>query len=207
MDTAEFISFCDGIPAEVSQVGPRRNTYKDECVRIKDALTPVGDEGVSFTEFKKLRTGIIYLSIIDETKDYSPYYYILEKISGFFNGSTPRIADWSNKVWKDVIAYAKSLPEYPKTDAFTNEFIRTRERKRAKAAKRLTDLGVKLSVKECDLVVDQLEGVYGRMEQLLCEIGGENALKLLLAELPYKKDIGRYLVPHQGNQPMPTFVE
>ncbi len=55
MDTAEFISFCDGIPAEVSQVGPRRNTYKDECVRIKDALTPVGDEGVSFTEFKKLR--------------------------------------------------------------------------------------------------------------------------------------------------------
>lgn len=44
MDTAEFISFCDGIPAEVSQVGPRRNTYKDECVRIKDALTPVGDE-------------------------------------------------------------------------------------------------------------------------------------------------------------------
>ena len=44
MDTAEFISFCDGIPAEVSQVGPRRNTYKDECVRIKEARTPVGDE-------------------------------------------------------------------------------------------------------------------------------------------------------------------
>ena len=44
------------------------------------------------------------------------------------------------------------------------------------------------SVKECDLVVDQLEGVYGRMEQLLCEIGGENALKMLLAELPYKKN-------------------
>ncbi len=207
MDTAEFISFCDGIPAEVQHDGSRRGTYKEECIKIKDALTPVGDECVSFTEFKKLRTGIIYLSIIDDTKDYSPYYYILEKISGFFNGSTPRIADWSNKVWKDVIAYAKSLPEYPKTDAFTNEFIRTRERERAKAAKRLTALGVKLSVKECDLVVDQLEGLYGRMEHFLCEIGGENALKMLLAELPYKKDTGRYLVPHQGNQPMPTFVE
>lgn len=207
MDTAEFITLCDGIPAEVRQDRPRRDTYKEDCIKIKDALTSVGDEGVSFAEFKKLRTGFIYLSIIDDTKDYSPYYYIFEKISGHFNDSTPRIADWSSQVWKDVIAYAKSLPEYPKTDAFTNKFIRTRERERAKAAKRLMALGVKLSVKECDLVVDQLDGVYGRIEQLLCEIGGEDALKMLLAELSYQKEIGRYLVPHQGNQVMPTFVE
>jgi len=207
MDTSEFIILCDGIPAEVRQDGPRGNANKEERVKIKDALTPDGDEGVSFVEFKKLRTGFIYLSIIDDTKDYSPYYYILEKISEHFNGSTPRIADWGSQVWKDVIAYAKSLPEYPKTDAFTKELVRTRERERAKAAKRLTALGVKLSVNDCDLVFDQLDGVYSCIKQLMSEIGGENALKMLLAELPYKKDIGRYLVPHQGNQPMPTFVE
>ena len=207
MNTEEFIALCDGIPAEVRQEGPHGNPYNEERVKIKDALTPVGDEGVSFAEFKRLRTGFIYLSIIDDTKDYSPYYYILEKISGHFNGSTPRIADWSSQVWKDVIAYAKSLPEYPRTNAFTNEFIRTRERERAKAAKRLTLLGVKLSVKDCDLVVDQLDGVYARIEQLMNEIGGENALKIMLAELPYVKETGRYLVPHQGNQPVSTLIE
>ena len=205
MDIAEFIKLCDGISAEVRQDGPRKSTYKEEYIRIKDALTPVGDESVPFTEFKKLRTGFIYLSIIDDTKDYTPYYYILEKISDYCGGSMPRIVDWSSQAWRDVIAYAKSFPEYPKTDAFTNEFIRIRERERAKAAKRLSAFGVKISVNECDLVFEQLDGVYDRIEQLMSEIGGENALKILLAELPYQQEIGRYLVPHQGNQPMPTF--
>ena len=207
MDTSEFIKLCDGIPSETRKEEPREILYKEEYVNIKNMLTPLGDEGMPFAEFKKLRTGFIYLSIIDDTKDYNPYYYILEKISEHFNGSTHRIADWSSQVWKAVIAYAKSLPEYPKTDAFTNEFIRTRERERAKAAKRLTAFGAILSVKDCDLEIKQLDGVLSRIDQLMCEMGGENVLNMLLKELTYQKEFGRYLVPHQGNQPMPTFIE
>lgn len=207
MDTTEFIKLCDGIPAETRKEVSHRNAYKEECVKIKDALTPVNDKGVPFSEFKKLRTGFIYLSIIDEEKDYSPYYYILEKVSEQFNGSTNRIAEWSSRVWKDVIAYAKSLPEYPRTDAFTNEFVRTRERERAKAAKRLTTFGVTLSVEDCDLVIEHIECVLDRIERLMSEIGGENVLKMLLSELSFKKEYGRYLVPHQGNQPVTSFVE
>lgn len=207
MDTSEFIKLCDGIPSETRKEEPRKILYKEKYVNIKNMLTPLGDEGMPFAEFKKLRTGFIYLSIIDDTKDYNPYYYILEKISEHFNGSTHRIADWSSQVWKAVIAYAKSLPEYPKTDAFTNEFIRTRERERAKAAKRLTAFGAILSVKDCDLEIKQLDGVLSRIDQLMCEMGGENVLNMLLKELTYQKEFGRYLVPHQGNQPMPTFIE
>ena len=207
MDTSEFIKLCDGIPSETRKEEPREILYKEKYVNIKNMLTPLGDEGMPFAEFKKLRTGFIYLSIIDDTKDYNPYYYILEKISEHFNGSTHRIADWSSQVWKAVIAYAKSLPEYPKTDAFTNEFIRTRERERAKAAKRLTAFGAILSVKDCDLEIKQLDGVLSRIDQLMCEMGGENVLNMLLKELTYQKEFGRYLVPHQGNQPMPTFIE
>lgn len=207
MDTSEFIKLCDGIPSETRKEEPREILYKEEYVNIKNMLTPLGDEGMPFAEFKKLRTGFIYLSIIDDSKDYNPYYYILEKISEHFNGSTHRIADWSSQVWKAVIAYAKSLPEYPKTDAFTNEFIRTRERERAKAAKRLTAFGAILSVKDCDLEIKQLDGVLSRIDQLMCEMGGENVLNMLLKELTYQKEFGRYLVPHQGNQPMPTFIE
>lgn len=207
MDTSEFIALCDGVQAEERTTNLHGSVYEEGCVRIKDALTPNGEKGTPFSEFKQLRTGFIYLSIIDDSRDYSPYYYILEKISGYFNGSTALIADWSNKVWKDVIAYAKSLPEYPKTDDFSNELTRVRERERARAAKRLTALGAVLSVKDCDLMVDNQEGVCERIEQLLCEIGGENALNMMLSKLMYKKEYGRYLVPHQGNQPMLTSVE
>ena len=207
MDTTQFIALCDGIAAEARPAAQRMNLYEEERVRIKDALTPSGDEGMLFAEFKKLRSGFIYLSIIDNTKDYSSYYYILEKISEHFNGSTYRIADWSSDVWKKVIAYAKSLPEYPKTDAFTNEFIRTRERAVAWAAKRLALKGAAVTVVDCEPQIQQTECIYVRIEQLMAEIGGENALHKLLSELPYRSEIGRYLVPHQGNQMMLSFME
>jgi len=100
MNTTEFIALCEGVPAEVKTSAPGGSAYEEECVKIKNALTPAADEGMLFSEFKKLRTGFIYLSIIDDTKDYSPYYYILEKVSDNFNGSTHKIADWSSDVWK-----------------------------------------------------------------------------------------------------------
>lgn len=98
MDTAQFIVLCDGTPAALWPAGKLASTYQDECVNIKDPLTVTGQNGTPFAEFKKLRTGFIYLLYIDKSKDYAPYYYILEKISGHFNGSTPKIAEWSSKI-------------------------------------------------------------------------------------------------------------
>ncbi len=207
MNTTEFIALCDGVLAEVQSTTPQRNAYEEERVMIKDAITPAKDEGMLFSEFKRLRTGFIYLSIIDDTKDYSPYYYILEKVSENFNGSTHKIADWSSDVWKGVIAYAKSLPEYPRTNAFTNELFRVREREVAKAAKRLVAYGAKVTVEDCELVIRDIEGIYTRIELLFYEIGGENALRFLLSEIPFVKEISRYLVPHQVNTPMLNMVE
>lgn len=207
MDTNKFMTLCDGISAEEDSTSHHINASKEECIRIKDALTPKGEDGILFAEFQKLQTGFIYLSIIDNSKDYKPYYYILEKISEFLNNNTNYIADWNSQAWKDVIAYCKSLPEYPRTDGFNNEFIKKRERERAEAAKRLTELGVTLSVKNCDLVIEHIEEVYNRIDLLMKEIGGENALNILLSELSYDKKFGRYIVPHQGNQPICVEIE
>ncbi len=206
MDTVQFMTLCDGIPAELRTSSPKGGIAQEERVRIKDSLTRVS-MGEPYTDFMKLRTGFIYLQYIDKSTDYAPYYYILEKISEHFNASTKYIAEWSSQAWKDVIAYCKSLPEYPRTNAFTNEFLRTRERERAKAATRLTAYGAIPAVVDCELEISNLEGVYQRIEQLMTEIGGEQALGIMLGELPFRNEIGRYLVPHQGNQPMPSFVE
>lgn len=207
MDTAQFIVLCDGTPAALWPAGKLASTYQDECVNIKDPLTVTGQNGMPFAEFKKLRTGFIYLLYIDKSKDYAPYYYILEKISGHFNGSTPKIAEWSSKVWKDVIAYCKSLPEYPRTNDFQNGLTRTEERERAMAATRLRPLGANPMVKDCDLKIENLEAVYDKIEQLMKEIGGANALHLLIERLSYKNEIGRFLVPHTGNPVMTSMVE
>lgn len=206
MDTTQFMALCDGIPAEARVGAPKGRIAQEERVRIKEPLTRTS-MGEPYADFMKLRTGFIYLQYIDESKDYSPYYYILEKISEHFNGSTKYIAEWSSQAWKDVIAYCKSLPEYPRTNAFTNECFRTRERERAKAATRLTVYGAIPAVVDCELEITNLKGVYQVIEELITEIGGVQALEMMLSELPFNSDFGRYVVPHQGNQTMPTFVE
>lgn len=71
-----------------------------------------------YREVLNLRTGFIYLSEIDESRDYSSYFYILEKITDHFNASVKEIASWSNQVWLDVIYFVKRLSEYPRTNAF-----------------------------------------------------------------------------------------
>jgi len=207
MDTDQFIALCDGTPAIAWPAGKTAPTYQEECVNIKDLLTVAGQDGSPFAEFIKLRTGFIYLSYIDKSKDYAPYYYILEKISGHFNGSTPKIAEWDSKVWKDVIAYCKSLPEYPRTNDFINGLTRTEERERAKAATRLQKLGAQPIVENCELKIENQEAVYGKIELLMKEIGGVNALHILMEGLPYNKEIGRFLVPHPGNPVMPSMAE
>lgn len=181
MDTTQFIALCDGIPAEVRTGSPKGGITQEERVRIKDTLAR-SIMGAPYAEFMKLRTGFIYLQYIDKSKDYAPYYYILEKISEHFNGSTKYIAEWDAQAWKAVIAYCKSLPEYPRTNAFTNVFQRTRERERAKAATRLTKYGATPAVVDCELKISNLEGVYQKIEQLMTEIGGEQALEMNAAD-------------------------
>lgn len=206
MDTNQFMTLCDGITAEVRQL-VHGSRFEMERVKIKEALSSTDVKRVPYADFTKLHTAFIYLSVIDNTKDYSPYYYILEKVREHFNGATKEIADWSTKAWKDVIAYCKSLPEYPKTNAFTNGLMYVRERTRASAAKRLESIGAALSMQDNELKIDHQEAVFALIESLITDIGGARALDLMMKELPYENRIGRYLVPHQGNMPMASMVE
>ena len=115
MKTDDFIVLCDGISCESRlQVKP---TYEEEKVCIHDRLAESGLERMPYRDVLNLRTGFIYLSEIDDSRDYSSYFYILEKITEHFNASVKEVAAWSNGAWHDVIQFVKSLPEYPRTNA------------------------------------------------------------------------------------------
>ena len=149
MTTDGFIVLCDGISCESKlQIKP---TYEEEKVRIHDRLADAGIEQMPYRDVLNLRTGFIYLSEIDDSRDYSSYFYILEKITEHFNASVKEVAAWSNVVWYEVIQFVKSLPEYPRTNAFELEEFCKKERERARAAKRLRCLGATLTVKDNDL--------------------------------------------------------
>jgi hypothetical protein len=205
MTTDEFIALCDGIGV-VNKL-KTKPTYHEEKVRIHDKLADASLERMRYREVLNLRTGFIYLSEIDDTRDYSTYFYILEKITEHFNASVKEVASWSNDVWRDVIHFVKSLPDYPRTNAFVHEEFRKQERERARAALRLRCYGVALSVKDNDLELANTEGVIAHINTLARRIGGYKGLMMLLEKIPYITNFGRYLEPHQGNLPMMSMVE
>lgn len=110
MTTDEFIVLCDEISSDSKlQIKP---TFEEEKVSIPDRLADASLEQMPYREVLNLRTGFIYLSEIDDSRDYSTYFYILEKITEHFIASVKEVAAWSNRVWYDVIQFIKSLPEY-----------------------------------------------------------------------------------------------
>lgn len=207
MTTSEFISFCDGIVT--SQKFEREPSHDVKVRSVKAPLTDETLNQMAYKEILDLRTGFIYLSIIDSENEerYKECFYILERITEHFNASVPKIASWTAPVWKDVIKFVKQMPEYPRTNAFFLEELRCQERERARAAVRLREYGVVVRVEDNDLVLYNTNPLFLKINQLAESIGGINGIKLLLKSLEYKREIGRFLVPHQGNLPAMTMVE
>lgn len=205
MTTDDFIVLCDGIVCESNlQFTP---TYEEEKVRIHDRLADTSLEQMPYRDVLKLKKGFIYLSEIDDSRDYSSYFYILERITEHFNASVKGVASWSNMVWHDVILFVKGMPEYPRTNAFVSEEFCKPERERARAAKRLKRFGATLTIKDNDLEITNLDGTIDCINTLAGCIGGYEGLRMLLEKLPFEASFGRYLLPHQGNIPMMSMLE
>lgn len=205
MTTDEFIVLCDGIVCKSNlHIKP---THEEEKECIHDRLVDTSIEQMPYRDVLKLKMGFIYLSEIDDSRDYSSYFYILESITEHFNASVKNVASWSNMVWHDVILFVKSLPEYPRTNAFVYEEYYKPERERARAAKRLKRFGATLSIKNNDIEITNLDGVIDYINSLAGSIGGYEGVRMLLEKLSYKASFGRYLVPHQGNLPTMSMLE
>lgn len=200
MDNIQFLTLCNGIqPPKLAQ---RPSDPNADSVAIHDALLAGGQTMMPYRKVIDMKTGFIMLSIIDDVnaKQYEECFYILEKVTEYFNtADTKEVADWCEPVWHNVITFIKQQPDYPRTSAFTLEEFRKQERERAFAAKRLMSYGAYVRIDNCNLVVENLDGAISQVNNLAHSIGGQVGIKKLLSTLEYKKEIGRYLVPHQGN--------
>lgn len=204
MTTEEFISLCDDVPAMASSHSTNSRNF-EIGVRLSDSTLPQ----MPYQEVLKLKTAFIYLSIIDDQNRgrYEKYFYILEKVSTYFNGATKEIVAWSEQVWKDVISYVKHLPEYPKSNAFNHEEYHKQERERAFAAKRLINYGLQVTIQDNELSFENEETVISLIESLAAGIGGVRAIELMLHDETYSSLTGRINIQHGGNRPMPSMVE
>ena len=203
MNAQDFINLCDSLPLDKDDEHGKVRTMLDICTKEMKEHT----DSMAYAEVIKLRTSLIYLTILDESVDYQPYYDILDKICSHFNDSIESVASWSSGMWESAISYVKQLPEYPKTDALVNEEFHWRERERARAAKRLEALGVTVCVNDGDLEFQNLDAAVREIHDYAKRLGGRKIIDLLVAMLPFNNQIGRFVLPRNGNSPMQQMVE
>jgi len=204
MNTTEFIALCDNI--ENSQTAHTAN-HETDRLDIKDCLKATGSDDMPYREFINLRKGLVYLSILDSETDYSKYYDILEEISSNFNDSVKYVKQWSTQAWKDVIAYIIKRGIKSHNDSLENDEIYTCEKRRAEAAKRLSRYGAVVSVTNNELDIANHDAILQKIEELMQKIGGARFINQMLKTIQYEPSIGRFLIEHQGNQPMTSMVD
>lgn len=191
MTTSEFISYCDAIkPVE---------TQSDASFDIRSSLMASGENTMPYQMLAELKIGFIYLSIIDDSKDYSSYYDILEEVSMKFPASQD-ISSWSSKAWKDVIGYIKKKGINAHTNALCNENFHPKERKRAEAAKRLKKYDVIVNVENNDIVFQNINKAIDEIDRLYSVIGGVYFVNNLIGELHYEFEIQRFLTVQRQNK-------
>ena len=77
MNVQDFINLCDSLPLDKDDEHGKARTKLDICIKEMKEHT----DSMAYAEVIKLRTSLIYLTILDESVDYQPYVgALLEKL-------------------------------------------------------------------------------------------------------------------------------
>ena len=172
--------------------------------RILDPITAKGEPKVPRKEIEKLKDVFTYCKILEHTDKYESYYIALNCI---FSLGGNNIKDYvplsEEQQWTEALSYLKGYMElHPQNDPFRDDF-RQKELDRARAAVRLSKIGLRVEIENNDLKFDKEYMVTSQLSNWISQIGGVRFVEALLSLLPYDQRKGRLMLVRQGNLPNP----
>ena len=172
--------------------------------RILDPITAKGEPKVPRKEIEKLKDVFTYCKILEHTDRYESYYVAMNCI---FSLGGNNIEDYvplsEEQQWMEALGYLKGYMElHPQNDPFRDDF-RQKELDRARAAVRLSKIGLRVEIENNDLKFDKEYMVTSQLSNWISQIGGVRFVEALLNLLPYDQRKGRLMLVRQGNLPNP----
>lgn len=196
MNTTEFKVFVDGLlPAPSSKIG-----RVDD--RIRALLPSTGDQTIHYRDFLKIGKGLLREQLLNGV-DNRRYVDVVDIVHNHLGWNQQTIRTYENDCWKDVIAACGEEMPLRRTD-WLDEY--DKEHRRAAAAKRLQQFGVRIKIEDFDYQIENEDIVYDALTNWIREAGGRRFLKLLLSQLEYLESEGRFLTDMNGNIPNPQDV-
>ena len=172
--------------------------------KILDPITAKGDHKVPRKEIEKLKDVFTYCKILEHTDKYESYFIALNCI---FSIGGNNIEDYiplsEEQKWIEALGYLKGYMElHPQNDPFRDDF-RQKELDRARAAVRLSKIGLRVEIENNDLKFYKEYMVTSQLSNWISQIGGVRFVESLLSLLPYDQRMGRLMLLRQGNLPNP----
>ncbi len=176
--------------------------------KILGPITAKGEPKVPRKEIDKLKDVFTYCKVLEHTDRYESYYIALNCIFSIGGNNIEDFVPLSEgKPWTEALSYLKGYMEIrPQNDQFRDEF-RRKELDRARAALRLSKIGMRVIIENNDLKFDKEYMVTSQLSNWISQIGGVRFVETLLGLLPYDKTKERLMLIRQGNLPNPgSFV-
>lgn len=199
MNSLEFIKLYDSIqPAELKSKD-KRHASEEVRLAVSSALAPKSTDGISYVDLYKIQDALVYRSVLIADKDYKPYITFFNQINYYIGGGKDkRFVPWSNiDVWYQVIAALKSDPELSNLEVLEDS-LEIQARMRVEAVSRIRNLGVQVKVIDDELVFDKVDKALDKLDKKVEKFGGYNLICILLRNLSYSDDFGRYIVERGG---------
>lgn len=186
----QFKEFIDSI--SIVDLRGLSRSEKDEKVKL--VMPYESEDTIDYWQFLKIGDALVFESELYKV-DNQPYIQIIRTIHSHLGGGVKQIISFDNPRWIEVLSSCKSLEYTDDSFVYENDKVHSR----AKAAARLAELGINVSIQDNDLIISNREDAFRRVKTGVRMIGGVNFLQRLLV-LPYNNELGRYLILDRGNQ-------
>lgn len=172
--------------------------------RILAPITAKGEPKIARKEIEKLKNAFTYCKILEHTDRYELYYIALNCIFSIGGNNIEAYVPLSEeKQWMEALSYLKGYIElHPQNDPFRDDF-RQKELDRARAALRLSKIGLRVEIENNNLKFDKEYMITSQLSSWISQIGGVRFVESLLSLLPYNQRKGRLMLLRQGNLPNP----
>jgi len=218
-----FVDFCNQVEPTIKRNDSIEEKYKLLGVQqekkylsdlsiekhIETKIKQIADNGEEndVRILQKLKRGFVVKGIIEKKKGYREYLDIVTTLWGLLGHDTKYIPNFDNPIWTEIILLVKNYLVLSNAYCQLRKEMNKKEIDIAKSVLFLNDLGCDVCIENGDIIINNKEKAIRKIERGIKNIGGEFFLKLLFDEILYVKELERFLIIRQGNQPDTSRIE
>lgn len=216
MTVTSFINLCQHAPIvaydkslrktkqENTESGVVRfHTFDPMIENLKEAIIPRDREAtINRTEIERWKIGLVNHWIIEQNDHAKHAYDLLCTLTGILGHEFKQFRSLDHTEWERAISLLKGYMVVDPSLVHADEAVPNKYRERAKAVKRLQDMGYAVTLNELEVNID-LARAYHDLDERINRFGGVAFIERLFNQIEFSKEFGQFILPKSSSASIP----